>query len=625
MLKILSGGGRWAHGYTMMKSPQPQGHWSRYNVLIITTGPLSGTKVDACSRWVITAKSPHSYPDQYGFGNGGGFFGATMKHAGYDAMVVRGKAKTLSYLLIENGKVEIKDAKRLRGLTSHETIKKLKEVHGNGASIVCIGPSGESLVRFAVAFTDQGSSLSNGMGAVMGSKNIKAIVVKGTNTVPVAHPEKIDELIKTTRFLRKGLNESLFKTDPQLEGIEKVAQSPCYSCPSGCARATFRHISGNTGMRKSCGSAYFYLPWDQMYNKGTATEVPFLATQLCNGFGLCTMEVSHLIDWLHKCFKGGMLSKDETGLPLSKIGSLEFIQALVEMVTNRRGFGELLAQGTRRASIEKGRAAEEIAFTRITPTGYMNNSYGARVFLITALFYATEPKYPIIQLHEVNYVLLKWALGYITKGAMSPITTDDVRRIAARVWGGEKAVDFSTYDGKAKAAFIIQNRQHAKETMVACDWYYPIHDTDQKEDHMGDPTLVPQFFQAVTGTSMSEDDYLRLGERSVNLQRAIQSREGRVGREGDTLSEFNFTEPLEKTEATFGMFNPDFKLPGAKDEIVVRKGKTLDRKEFERMKDEYYQLRGWDVKTGLQKRKKLKELGLSFLSSEMEKKGLLKG
>jgi aldehyde:ferredoxin oxidoreductase len=208
---------------------------------------------------------------------------------------------------------------------------------------------------------------------------------------------------------------------------------------------------------------------------------------------------------------------------------------------------------------------------------------------------------------------------------MSPITTDDVRKVAARVWGGEKAVDFSTYEGKAKAAFIIQNRQHAKETMVACDWYYPIHDTDQKEDHMGDPTLVPRFFHAATGKSMSEDDYLKLGERSVNLQRAIQGREGRVGRKADTVNEFNFSEPVEKTDATFGMFNPDFKLPGPGDEIVTRKGKTLDRAAFEKMKDEYYQLRGWDVGTGLQTRKKLKELSLDGLGDEMEKRGLLEG
>jgi len=160
--------------------------------------------------------------------------------------------------------------------------------------------------------------------------------------------------------------------------------------------------------------------------------------------------------------------------------------------------------------------------------------------------------------------------------------------------------------------------------MVACDRYYPLLDTDQQEDHVGDPTLVPQLFQTVTGRDLSEDDYYRLGERSVNLQRAIMGREGRVGREEDTLGEFNFTEPVETSESVFGMFSPNLELPGAGDEIISRKGKTLDRREFERMKDEFYLLRGWDVGSGMQTKEKLQELGMSFLCSEMGKLGLLK-
>jgi aldehyde:ferredoxin oxidoreductase len=334
--------------------------------------------------------------------------------------------------------------------------------------------------------------------------------------------------------------------------------------------------------------------------------------------------MSNIIHWLYECFKKGILSEDETGLPLSKIGSLEYIESLVEMITTKRGFGELLAEGTRRASIEKGKDAEEVGLARVMPSGYVNDSYGARVFLITALFYATETRNPIIQLHEVIFLLLKWALCYTTAGAMSPITTDDLRRIARRAWGSEKAVDFSTYEGKAKAAFMIQNRQHAKESMVACDRYLPILETDQQEDHLGDPTLVPQFFQAVTGVELSEDVYYQLGERSVNLQRAIMGREGRVGRKEDTLGEFNFTEPVETSEGVFGMFNPDLELPGAGDEIISRKGKTIDRGEFERMKDEYYTLRGWDVESGMQTKEKLQTLGMHFICDEMENLGLLK-
>jgi aldehyde:ferredoxin oxidoreductase len=593
------------------------------NILMIMSGPLGGTPATACSRWVISAKSPQLYPDQYGFGNAGGFLGATIKFAGYDGLTIKGKAHTPSYILIENEKVELKDARGLWGLTSDESMGKLKELHGNDARVVCIGPAGENLVRFAIAITDQGGAISNGMGAVMGSKNIKAMVVKGSNKVPVAYPEKLHEINKNIRALRKGLNESVYMTEPMLEGIEKCKSTPCYSCPAGCARASYKHTSGRVEVRKTCAAAYFYTPWDQMYH-GKGTDSSFLATSLCDRFGLDTGEMANIINWLYKCHKKGILTEGETGLPLSKIGSLEFIETLAKMSTQKRGFCELLSQGTRRASIEKGKAAEEAGLERVTPSGYVNDSYGARVFLITALFYATEPRNPIIQLHEVNFLLLKWALWYTTGGSMSPVTTEDLRRIAKRVWGSEKAVDFSTYDGKALAAFLIQNRQHAKETLVACDRFYPLMDTDQREDKMGDPTFEAQLFHAVTGKAMSEEEYLRLGERSFNLQRAILGREGRAGRKDDTLNEFNFTEPVETSDGVFGMFNPDLELPGPGDQMVVRKGKTVDRAEFERMKDEYYALRGWDVPTGLQTKKKLEELGLGFVKGEMERLGLLK-
>jgi len=592
------------------------------NILMVMSGPLGGTPATACSRLVISNKSPQLYPDQYGFGNAGGFIGATVKFAGYDGIIIRGKAKAPSYLLIENEKVGLKDARGLQGLTSDETMKKLKESHGNDARIVCIGPAGENLVRFAIAVTDQGGTVSNGVGAVMGSKNLKAIVIKGSNKVPVAYPEKLHEINTRIRSLRKGLNESVYMTEPMIQGIEKCKPTPCYACPAGCARASYKHTSGRTEVRKTCASAYFYTPWDQMYH-GQGTDSSFLATSLCDRFGVDTGEMANIINWLYKCYKKEILTEGETGLPLSKIGSLEFIETLTDIITNKRGFGNLLALGTRRASIEKGKAAEEAGLERVMPSGYVNDSYGARVFLITALFYATEPRNPIIQLHEVNFLLLKWALWYTTGGSMSPVTTEDLRRIARRIWGSEKAVDFSTYDGKALAAFMIQNRQHAKETLVACDRYYPIMDTDQKEDKMGDPTFEAQLFEAVTGRTMSEEDYHRLGERSFNLQRAIQSREGRVGRKADVLNEFNFTEPVETSDGVFGMFNPDLELPGVGNEMVVRKGKTLDRAAFEKMKDEYYALRGWDVATGLQTKKKLEELGLGYLCNEMEKLRLL--
>jgi len=597
--------------------------FSPENVLLIIPGPLAGTPATACSRWVMAAKSPYYYPDQYSFGNCGGFLGAAIKFAGYDGFIITGKAQAPSYILMENDRMELRDARGLWGLPTDETLAKLKAAHGGNARVMCIGPAGENLVRSAIVVTEQGGTVSSGMGAVMGSKNLKAIVVKGSNKVSVADPDKLKELNKRIRAMRMGLNESVYMTEPFLEGIEKVKPTPCYACPAGCMRATFRHTSGRVEVRKTCAAAFCYTPFDQPYH-GQSTGVPFIATSLCDRFGLDTGEFTNLTYWLQNCFQKGILSEEETGLPLSKIGSLEYAEKFVDMVVNRKGFGDLLAQGVRRASIEIGPDAEKAGLERVTRSGYVNDAYGARVFMITSLFYATEARNPIVQLHEVNFLLLKWALWHTTAGAMSPVTTDDLRNIARRVWGSDKAVDFSTYEGKAQAAFMIQNRQHAKEALVACDRYLPILDTDQQEDHMGDPTFEPALFSAVTGREMSEADYYTVGERSFNMQRAICAREGRAGRKDDRLNEFNFTEPVDHSDGVFGMFNPDLELPGKGDEIISRKGRTLDRAEFEKMKDEYYALRGWDLATGLQTRKKLEKLHVENVCAELDKLGLLK-
>lgn len=139
------------------------------------------------------------------------------------------------------------------------------------------------------------------------------------------------------------------------------------------------------------------------------------------------------------------------------------------------------------------------------------------------------------------------------------------------------------------------------------------------DDRVGDPTLESRLCAAVTGRDMDEEALYRIGERTFNLQRAILTREGWSGREDDSLEEFNFTIPLKGDTAS----NPDSIVPGRNGETFSRKGMVVDREPFERMKDEYYEIRGWDVRTGLQKRAWLEELGLGDVAAELEKQGLL--
>ncbi|MCP4715533.1 MAG: hypothetical protein GY868_10495, partial [Deltaproteobacteria bacterium] len=381
--------------------------------------------------------------------------------------------------------------------------------------------------------------------------------------------------------------------------------------------AIFKHTSGREEIRKTCAAAFLYSGWDTKYH-GETTEYPFLATSLCDKLGLCTQEISNILYWFSACREQEALSKDKTGLDLSQLGSQEFFEKLIDMIVTRTGFGDLLALGIRRAGIELGGGADELARAQVTPSGYVNDAYSARLYLPNGIAYATEARNPIIQLHEYSFIMLKWSLWYTTAGSMSTLDTETLRKIAKRDWGSEAAADLSTYDGKARAGFIIQNRQHAKETMVACDRYFPILDSDQTGTGLGDPTFVPRLFSAVTGQDLSLDQYFQLGERSMNLQRAIMAREGRIGREQDALGEFNYTETIETEEGMVGLFNPDLEFPAAGDEIITLKGKSVDRDSFEKMKDDYYSLRGWDITTGLQTQKTLDKLKLSFVAEELD-------
>jgi aldehyde:ferredoxin oxidoreductase len=589
------------------------------NPLILMTGPLAGTPAISANRWFMAGKSPLLYPDQFGLGSIGGSMAVKIKAAGLDGIVVTGRAQKPSYLHITNGTVEIKDASGLWGCEIPDTLKRLGDEHGKNAQSVCIGPAGENKVRFAIAMSDNGSCGGSGFGAVMGSKNLKAIVVEGTEKVAVARP---DELKKINSQIR-SLIEGRVLMDPNLDGIELIKRSPCQGCPSGCARGLYKHVSGREEIRKNCGSAYMYYLWDRMQNKDESTPVAFLATSLIDRFGLCAQEMNNLLHWLHECEEKGIITDDKAGITLSQLGTQEFIEQLIDMIVYRKGFGDLLAEGPGRAAQALGKAAEEIYNLRATRSGFNAGAYNPRFFITNAVFYATESTSTMNQLHEVCFPIMKWTMWYATDGGMSPFSTEVMQNIARRFWKSEKAVDFSTYEGKSEVAYIIQNRQYAKENLVVCDFMYPITTAEGASDHVGDPTIESRLLSSVTGIDFSETAYYQTGERVFNLQRAIQGREGRVGRKDDCLNEFNFTQTFEEEPGFFAVFNPDYMLPGPGGELMSRKGKVVEREQFEKMMDDYYSLRGWDVKSGLQTRKTLETLSLSDILPEMEKRGLL--
>lgn len=580
------------------------------NPLIFMTGPLAATPAPSASRVVVCGKSPCIYPETFVFASLGGFFAAELKKAGYDGIVIKGKADKPVYINIENDRVEIRDASHLWGLTNSETRHIIQKELGGNPRLLSIGPGGEHGARIGTVLSDVASNGSMGFGSVMGSKNLKAIAVRGSGTIPVAGPERVELIRKKFKAMIGEGYYHLFGTPTTYpgSGVEFVKKIHCHGCPQGCWRSIFRSPSGEEGVRK-CVAAGFYKMWDMKFH-GHLTEASFQATTLANEHSFDAVELLFLLMWLDKCLKQGILSEKDTELLLSEMGSIEFLEAMIRKICFREGFGAVLAEGALRASKMFGRKSEEIISDFVTQTGRPATAYGPKVFIPSSLIYATEPRPFIAELHEVCEPLTKWAIWYISKGEKSYVSTEVLRKIGEKFWGSEKAVDFSTYEGKALAAVKIQNRQLAKESLILCDFAWPVFDDASTGDHVGDPALASQLLSAVTGREIDEKELDYIGERIFTLNRAILLREGRKGREDDYLSEHQFIEREALIGDVFGIHNPELLLPGKGDEVISRKGKAVDSEKFEQLKDEYYELRRWDVPTGLLKKDTLKKLEL---------------
>jgi aldehyde:ferredoxin oxidoreductase len=580
------------------------------NRLIFMTGPLCGVPGFA-SRFQVCGKSVAT--NRFSFCNMGGSWGAHLKAAGYDGVVVCGKAVKPVYLQVDGDKVEIRDATHLVGKSAFQREKIIKDELGDSVRVLTVGPAGDNLVSFATFLASDDSVGAGGLAGVMGSKNLKAIAARGDKRTKVADPERIIKLRSRIRELSSGYTESLLAMG-MLTPRDRLKKSFCQGCPTGCVRATHRNADGS--QRKfMCQAAMFYETRAQRYYGNT--DAALKATELCDDYGLDTRATETMIMWLSRCHKSGILTDERTGIPLSQIGSYEFIETLLRKIAHREGFGDTLANGTHKAARSLGSDAQKLIKDYMAKTGD-NELYGPRLYITTGIFWAVEPRLPIQELHEVSVPVMLW--GARQKGLKEvPVTTEVLRAMARRFFGSELAVDFSTYDGKALAAARIQDREYAKESLILCDLFWPIYFSESSPDGVGDPSLESQICAAVTGREVDEAGLYKVGERICNLQRAILAREGHKGREYDVIDEYNFTTPL---KGDFG--NPDCIVPGKDGELFSRKDVVVDREQFEQMKGKFYRIRGWDVPSGLQRKAKLEELGLKDVAKTLEREGLLR-
>ena len=591
------------------------------NRLIFANGPLAGFAGLAGSRWQVCGKAPGIIPDSFSYANFGGSWGAWLKFAGYDAVVIEGISDKPVYLLIRDGKAELKDASFLWGKGAIESREMLKEIHGKGIRVAATGPAGENGAVMANLIAEDDSSGSSGFGAVMGSKKLKAIAVAASERkVIAANPEKLQELVnyirtlkKDSRFIFSGPHRMWSEYVPEnLKLNPKLKKSVCYGCGSGCTRATYEAENGQKG-KYLCVAAVFYA--DPSKKIGEWNDVHFHASRLCNEYGLDVFAIAGIIGWLQKCFRAGVVTDEKIDIPLTKMGSLEFIETLVKKISLREGFGDVLARGVMSAADELGGEAKKQLDNWIYPRTGAPYPYEPRKFILTGLSFMTEPRAPMPQLHEIVFPVHLW-WDWCNKIEGAYVSDEVIRALSKKFFGGEYALDFSTYQGKALAAKQLQDRVYVKECLNLCDFAWPMMDVKHSQDHVGDRTLPSKVFAAVTGREMEVEELDSIGERIFNLQRAILLREGHEGRKDDLLPEFDYTVPLPQTPGP----NPKSAMPGEKGAVIYREGMVVDREKFEKMKDEYYQLRGWDVKTGYFKKDTLQKLGLQDIEQHIGEK-----
>jgi aldehyde:ferredoxin oxidoreductase len=586
--------------------PEKTGAFEPDNCLICASGPAAGFTGFASSRWLVCGKTAANDPESFSYGNLGGSWGNRLKFAGYDAIVVQGQAEKPVYLWIHDNKVEFRDASALWGKTSFETLDTLKAEHGTGASVLTIGQAAENLVVFATLLADEGASGSGGTGAIMGSKNLKAIVVAGDKRPVAAHPDELRAIADRLREMLKGPAPKMWWVIPKI-----TRTRACHGCGIGCTRQTY--TKNGHDYKSFCQPIDIYRRSAYKYYNGW-NEAILLAMRLCDQYGLDSCVIQAMIEWLGRCYKEKLITESGTGLPLSKIGTPEFIETLTRMIAYREGFGAELARGTIKAAESVStRAAELISYSVMNRSNEVKD-YDPRVTLHNAICIATEPRRPVQQIHEGSGALMSW-LGWEAgeTGPMS-LAPEALRENAAKYWGGAAAADYSSYEGKALASRRIQDRTYAFESIVLCNARWPM-----TRNNANGPGLAAEIVSAITGRDMDEMELEKTGERIFNMQRAVSLLQGWGGREGDALLDFYHKEPIQ-----YLRYDRECKVPGKDGAVASRKGKVIERAEFEKMKDEYYRLRGWDETSGLQTDAGMDALGLGDVAKVLAGKGLLR-
>ena len=567
------------------------------NILVFALSVLTGAPISGQSRLTTVAKSPLS--GAIGDSQSGGFFPSEMKFSGFDAVVIQGRSEQPVYLWLHDSQAELRSAQHLWGLVTGDAEAAIREELGDPKiQVAQCGPAGEDLVRFAsIINMSNRANGRTGLGAIMGSKNIKAVAVRGNDKPPLADRQALVELARwgsahfadsdvyglgtygTAEFTLPNSNVGGLPTHNWDSGTFKHAEAlddttmyktilkerdTCYACTVRCKRVV-EVMDGAYPIEPLYGGPeYEALATLGSYCGVGNLEAVAYANQLCNMYGMDAISCGATIAWAMDCFENGLITKKDTdGIDL-RFGSADAMVKMVKKIAKREGLGDLLAEGSARAALAIGRGTEDLV---VTVKKQELPAHMPQVKRGMGLMYAITPFGADHTSAEHDPSYQSYAEKFAKIGLTDPQSPDVINL------------------EKVRYLYRTQQSRSCMDTLNLCKFVFgpawQLYDLDQ----------LAQAVRAITGWDVTVDELLRAGERRVNMLRAFNAREG-LTREDDILPE-KLGKPL---------------VGGKSD------GKFITEEEIEQGKDMYYKMAGWDITTGNPTREKLEQLDIGWVA-----------
>ena len=624
--------------------PEPVDAFDPRNPLMVFPGALTGARSPYSGRTNVCAFSPQGSPyPWFTRSNVGGHFGGELKRAGYDGIVVTGASEEPVRIRIRDDEVSILSAgdpsgsasgQSLWGMDALDTLERLEALDGKGTRSLAIGPAGEGLSRIATIQTASSSACGQGgFGAVMGSKQLKAISVQGSGQVSLADAGRVLEIARAVgveaRSVRHAGREAIARRNEQLaaEGAGRVRAyactencvSPCvlyYEDVPGCA-----HQRTWSGQWMCVGSLLAGIREDGTASHGSAvshggafdwrlgTRGGMEANALFNRYGINQWDVIiGMVPWLEACQAAGLIQA-MNGRPIDW-RSPAFWSDFLHAIAYREGMGDALAQGGWRAAQEL-HLGEDLVRRYYNGWGHAGHWDGHGdwanhlvfpYWLVSALQWATDTRDPIASGHGYTW----YSMYYSPLGGHFSITWDQMRGVSARIYGDPESVDpYSGYRAKAFPGFYHTRKSVIKDCLPADDFRFPMIYSPNTPDGMArvagidGPSLEYHLFKEGTGVEWTEEEFERAAERVYTLERALQVRHWGRDRAMDegVLPAFEYPE---------NWVNP-----------LLGERYALDREQFMPVMDDYYRLQGWDVELGWPTPERLAQLGLEGVHGPM--------